>query len=60
MRTEDARPAARVLVVEDDRNIRELIALHLRLEGFEPVTIGENDFDNLLIVSGGSLIRLHY
>ena len=41
MRTEDARPAARVLVVEDDRNIRELIALHLRLEGFEPVTIGD-------------------
>src|ERR687897_162358 len=29
-----ARPDRRVLVVEDDTAIRELIALHLKLEGF--------------------------
>jgi DNA-binding response OmpR family regulator len=30
----DAHPVSRVLVVEDDAAIRELIALHLKLEGF--------------------------
>jgi DNA-binding response OmpR family regulator len=32
-----AAPAARVLVVEDDQNIRDLVLLHLRLEGLEGV-----------------------
>jgi two-component system, OmpR family, alkaline phosphatase synthesis response regulator PhoP len=30
-----AKPGGRVLVVEDDANIRDLITLHLRVEGFE-------------------------
>ena len=33
--------AARVLVVEDDQHIRELLALHLGLEGLVPVQAGE-------------------
>ena len=32
--TAESRPGRRVLVVEDDTAIRELIALHLKLEGF--------------------------
>jgi DNA-binding response OmpR family regulator len=31
----------RVLVVEDDEHIRDLVALHLRLEGFEAVAVGD-------------------
>ena len=31
------KPSGRVLVVEDDQHIRELVALHLRLEGFDAV-----------------------
>ena len=31
----------RVLVVEDDQHIRDLVALHLRLEGFEAVAAGD-------------------
>src|SRR5215212_2581245 len=34
-------PTRRVLVVEDDEAIRELIALHLRLEGFAVLTSGD-------------------
>ncbi|MCA1562234.1 MAG: hypothetical protein LC753_01200 [Acidobacteria bacterium] len=33
--------AARVLVVEDEPHIRDLVALHLRLEGLIPVTVGD-------------------
>jgi DNA-binding response OmpR family regulator len=33
--------AARVLVVEDDQHIRELVALHLGLEGLVPVQSGD-------------------
>lgn len=32
-------PAARVLVVEDDEHISELVVLHLRLEGHTPVAV---------------------
>src|SRR4030095_4899452 len=32
---------ARVLVVEDERNIRDLVCLHLGLEGYECVPIGD-------------------
>src|SRR3954451_15729512 len=32
-----ASPAARVLVVEDEQNIRDLVLLHLRLEGLEGI-----------------------
>ena len=35
------KPSARVLVVEDDEHIRDLVALHLRLEGFEAVPAGD-------------------
>ena len=34
-------PAARVLVVEDEPRIRDLVALHLGLEGLEVVPIGD-------------------
>ncbi|HSC26116.1 MAG TPA: response regulator transcription factor [Vicinamibacterales bacterium] len=40
----DAAPTqkgARVLVVEDEPHIRDLVALHLRLEGLNPVLIGD-------------------
>jgi DNA-binding response OmpR family regulator len=33
--TSAAKPSARVLVVEDDQHIRDLVILHLRLEGYE-------------------------
>ena len=33
--------AGRVLVVEDDQHIRELVVLHLRLEGLEAVSAGD-------------------
>jgi 2,3-bisphosphoglycerate-dependent phosphoglycerate mutase len=48
---------ANVLVVGHSNTVPEIIKA---LGVAEPVAIGENDFDNLLIVSGGSLIRLHY
>ena len=34
---------ARVLVVEDEPHIRDLIALHLSLEGLKPVAVGDGD-----------------
>ncbi len=36
-----AAPGARVLVVEDEPHIRDLIALHLKLEGLTPVAVGD-------------------
>jgi len=36
-----ASPAARVLVVEDDQNIRDLVLLHLRLEGLDGVAAAD-------------------
>jgi two-component system OmpR family response regulator/two-component system alkaline phosphatase synthesis response regulator PhoP len=36
-------PAARVLVVEDDEHIRELVMLHLGLEGLAPVASGDGN-----------------
>ena len=54
-----ATHAGRVLVVEDDEHIRELLALHLRLEGLELTLAGEgaqglelaraNPFDLLIL-----------
>ena len=35
------KPSARVLVVEDDQHIRDLVVLHLRLEGLEPVSAAD-------------------
>ena len=37
----EAAPAARVLVVEDDPNIRELVLLHLKLEGLHGIGAGD-------------------
>ena len=34
---------ARVLVVEDEPHIRDLIALHLTLEGLKPVAVGDGN-----------------
>ena len=34
---------ARVLVVEDEPHIRDLIALHLSLEGLKPIAVGDGD-----------------
>ena len=34
---------ARVLVVEDEPHIRDLIALHLTLEGLKPIAVGDGD-----------------
>jgi two-component system OmpR family response regulator len=36
-------PGARVLVVEDEPHIRDLIALHLQLEGLTPVAVGDGN-----------------
>ena len=33
--------AGRVLVVEDDQHIRELVVLHLRLEGLDAIAVGD-------------------
>ena len=38
-----SKPAARVLLVEDDPNIRELVELHLQLEGLTVVSIGDGN-----------------
>ena len=35
------KPSSRVLVVEDDQHIRDLVVLHLRLEGLEPVSAAD-------------------
>jgi DNA-binding response OmpR family regulator len=35
------RPGARVLVVEDEPHIRDLVVLHLRLEGLDAVAVGD-------------------
>jgi DNA-binding response OmpR family regulator len=39
--TQPAAPAARVLVVEDEPNIRELVCLHLGLEGYACDAVGD-------------------
>jgi DNA-binding response OmpR family regulator len=36
-------PGARVLVVEDEPNIRDLIALHLQLEGLTPIAVADGN-----------------
>jgi DNA-binding response OmpR family regulator len=38
-----SKPGARVLVVEDDPHIRELVELHLQLEGLTVVAIGDGN-----------------
>jgi DNA-binding response OmpR family regulator len=38
-----AAPSPRVLVVEDEPHIRDLIALHLKLEGLTPVAVGDGE-----------------
>jgi two-component system OmpR family response regulator/two-component system alkaline phosphatase synthesis response regulator PhoP len=43
METTRAKNAARVLVVEDDPHIRELVELHLRLEGLTVVPLSEGN-----------------
>lgn len=35
------KSSGRVLVVEDDQHIRDLVVLHLRLEGLDPVAAGD-------------------
>jgi DNA-binding response OmpR family regulator len=40
--TSDA-PGARVLIVEDDRHIRDLVELHLRLEGLNATAVGDGN-----------------
>ena len=37
------RSGARVLVVEDEPHIRDLIALHLGLEGLTPIAVGDGE-----------------
>jgi DNA-binding response OmpR family regulator len=37
------KPGARVLLVEDDQHIRELVELHLKLEGLTVVSIGDGN-----------------
>ena len=37
----DASTRGRVLVVEDDVHIRDLVVLHLQLEGLTPVAVGD-------------------
>jgi DNA-binding response OmpR family regulator len=39
--TPSEKPSARVLVVEDDEHIRDLVALHLRLDGFDVVSAAD-------------------
>jgi DNA-binding response OmpR family regulator len=39
----DPLPNARVLVVEDEPHIRDLVAMHLKLEGFVPVAVGDGN-----------------
>ncbi|MGH9160492.1 MAG: response regulator [Vicinamibacteraceae bacterium] len=39
--TERTEPARRVLVVEDERHIRDLVALHLELEGWSATAVGD-------------------
>lgn len=41
MELEQSAAPARVLVVEDEPHIRDLVALHLGLEGFHPVPVGD-------------------
>jgi DNA-binding response OmpR family regulator len=36
-------PAARVLVVEDEPHIRDLVSLHLQLEGLKPIPVGDGN-----------------
>jgi two-component system OmpR family response regulator len=46
MESDERGPAtagARVLVVEDEPHIRDLIALHLSLEGLIPIAVGDGD-----------------
>lgn len=38
---QNVRPGPRVLVVEDEPNIRDLVALHLGLDGMQATTIGD-------------------
>jgi DNA-binding response OmpR family regulator len=38
-----AEPGLRALVVEDERHIRELVALHLELDGWKAVTVGDGE-----------------
>jgi DNA-binding response OmpR family regulator len=43
METTRSKPGARVLLVEDDPHIRELVELHLKLEGLSVVAIGDGN-----------------
>src|SRR5688500_19979616 len=43
METPRAKTSARVLLVEDDQNIRELVELHLQLEGLTVVSSGDGN-----------------
>jgi DNA-binding response OmpR family regulator len=43
METSRSKPGARVLLVEDDEHIRELVELHLKLEGLTVVAIGDGN-----------------
>jgi DNA-binding response OmpR family regulator len=39
----DPIPNARVLVVEDEPHIRDLVAMHLKLEGLVPIAVGDGN-----------------
>jgi DNA-binding response OmpR family regulator len=43
METTRPKPGARVLLVEDDEHIRELVQLHLQLEGLAVVAVGDGN-----------------
>jgi DNA-binding response OmpR family regulator len=40
---EASEPVRRALVVEDERHIRDLVALHLDLDGWQTVTVGDGE-----------------
>jgi DNA-binding response OmpR family regulator len=40
---EASEPVRRALVVEDERHIRDLVALHLGLDGWQTVTVGDGE-----------------
>lgn len=47
-----ARPRAKIAVIDDDRIIRDLVALHLRNEGYEVICAAD-------AIDGGHMILAH-
>jgi len=51
--------AARILVVEDDRALREGVAMNLRMQGYEVITAADGDAGmNLVFSAGADLVVL--